>query len=435
MALGGGTFLAQNKILPGTYVNFVSMAKASALLSDRGIATMPVILDWGIQGAVMEVSAEDFQRNSLRLFGYDYRAPQLKGLRDLFRNIRLAYLFRLGSGGAKAANIYATAKCAGTRGNDLKVVIAENVDNASNFDVSVYLGTTLVDQQTVSSASGLVNNDFVEWKPAATLAQTAGTPLTGGASPVPTNGDYQTYLDCLEGYSFNGIGCPSDDSEVKGLFTEFTRRMRDERGAKFQCVTFDHPADYEGVVNVTNAVTDTGTDNWSAVYWVTGVIAGTAVNKSALNKVYDGEYTIDVKLTQLQLEDAIKSGKFAFHRVDSSVRVLSDINSLTTVTESKNELFKENQTIRVIDQIANDIAILFNTKYLGVVPNDADGRISLWSDIVKHHERLQTIRAIEEFNGDDVMVLSGNTKRSVVVHDAITVVNAMAQLYMTCVVA
>ena len=42
MALGGGTFLVQNKILPGAYMNFVSVANASATLSDRGIATIPL---------------------------------------------------------------------------------------------------------------------------------------------------------------------------------------------------------------------------------------------------------------------------------------------------------------------------------------------------------------------------------------------------------
>lgn len=88
-----------------------------------------------------------------------------------------------------------------------------------------------------------------------------------------------------------------------------------------------------------------------------------------------------------------------------------------------------------MDQIANDIAVLFNTKYLGTVPNDAAGRISLWSDIVKHHEQLQTIRAIEDFTDADVVVDQGETKKSVVVNDVVTVVNAMAQLYMTVVMA
>jgi len=42
MALGGGTFLVQNKVLPGSYINFISAARASAVLSDRGVATMPL---------------------------------------------------------------------------------------------------------------------------------------------------------------------------------------------------------------------------------------------------------------------------------------------------------------------------------------------------------------------------------------------------------
>ena len=28
--LGGGTFLVQNKVLPGSYINFVSVSRASA---------------------------------------------------------------------------------------------------------------------------------------------------------------------------------------------------------------------------------------------------------------------------------------------------------------------------------------------------------------------------------------------------------------------
>lgn len=50
MALGGGTFLTQNKELPGAYINFVSRTAAAAALSDRGIVTMPLELDWGSPG-------------------------------------------------------------------------------------------------------------------------------------------------------------------------------------------------------------------------------------------------------------------------------------------------------------------------------------------------------------------------------------------------
>lgn len=119
------------------------------------------------------------------------------------------------------------------------------------------------------------------------------------------------------------------------------------------------------------------------------------------------------------------------HRVNADIRVLEDINSMVTTTDTCGDIFKDNQTIRIIDQIGNDIAVLFNTKYLGVVPNDASGRISLWSDIVKYHQQLQEIRAIEDFSDKDVTVSQGSTKKAVVVGNAVTVVNAMSKLYMT----
>ena len=90
--------------------------------------------------------------------------------------------------------------------------------------------------------------------------------------------------------------------------------------------------------------------------------------------------------------------------------------------------------MRVLDQIGNDIAGVFNQKYLGKIPNNAAGRISLWNDIVRHHQELERIQAIENFDPDQVVVDPGETKKSVVVTDFVTPVNAMGQLYMTVVV-
>lgn len=432
MALGGGTFITQNKVLPGSYINFISLAKASETLSDRGVVAMALELDWGVENEVFEVTKADFQKNSLKIFGYDYTHEKLKGLRDLFINIKTLYAYRLTSGGVKATNTFATAKFGGVRGNDLKIVIQANVDVPAKFDVKTVLGTMVVDIQTVATAAELVANDYVTFKAGATLAVTASTPLTTGSNGTVNGTAHQTALDKFEAYSFNALGLVSVDDAIKGLYTNYGKRLRDEVGQKFQVVVYSKAADYEGIVNVKNKATE---NEAALVYWVTGIIAGCEVNKSNLNKKYDGEYTVKADYTQAQLEAAIKAGEFALHKVGSDIRVLSDINSLVTVSDTKGEIFKDNQTIRVMDQIANDIAVLFNTKYLGTVPNDAAGRISLWSDIVKHHEQLQTIRAIEDFTDADVVVDQGETKKSVVVNDVVTVVNAMAQLYMTVVMA
>lgn len=434
MALGGGTFVTQNKDLPGAYINFISAASANAALSERGIATMPLDLDWGVDGEVFEVTNGDFQENSMEIFGYEYTNDKLKGLRDLFLNTKTLYAYKLTSGGVKAANDFATALYTGVRGNDIKITIQENADDASLFDVKTVVGTTVVDEQTVAKAADLVANKFVTWKDAE-LTVTAATPLSGGSNGAVDGAAYQAYLDKIESYTYNTMGVVVTDETTKTLFASFVKRLRDEMGIKFQLVLYNKAADYYGTINVKNKVTDEGWSEASLVYWVTGVSAGCEVNRSNQNKVYNGEFTVDTNYTQNQLAAAIKAGEFTLHKVGSDVRVLEDINSMVTTSDTQGDNFKDNQTIRVIDQIANDIAVLFNTKYLGVVPNDNAGRTSLWSDIVKHHQQLNDIRAIEDFADSDVSVAQGNTKKSVVVTDAVTVVNAMGKLYMTVTVA
>ncbi|HBF8598050.1 TPA: phage tail sheath family protein [Clostridioides difficile] len=432
MALGGGTFVTQNKVLPGAYINFISAKRATSSLSDRGIVAMPLELDWGIDEEVFQVTSDDFEKYSVKYFGYDYTHEKLKGLRDLFKNIRLGYFYKLNKG-VKASCSIATAKYSGTRGNDLKVIVTTNIDDNTKFDVVTLLDNKKVDIQAAKVITDLQDNDYITWKKDATLEASAGLVFTGGTNgEAVTGAEYQAFLDKIESYSFNALGCLATTTEIKSLFVEFTKRMRDKVGAKFQTVLYKKSdADYEGVVSVENKIKDIGLVESSLIYWVTGAIAGCDINKSNTNKKYDGEFDIDVNYTQIQLEEALKSGKFIFHKVGDEVHVLEDINTFVSFTDDKNDDFSSNQSVRVLDQIANDIATLFNDKYLGKVPNDKAGRISFWNDVVKHHKELENIRAIEDFKTDDVSVELGNDKKTVIVSDAVKVINAMSKLYMT----
>lgn len=437
MALGGGTFLVENKVLPGAYMNFVSVSHASATLSDRGVATMPVNLDWGADG-VIKITNDQFQQDSQKLLGYAYTSDKLKGFREFFENITTAYLYRLNGGGVKASNTFATAKYSGIRGNDLKVVISKNVDDTSTWDVATYLGTARVDlQEGVANASTLEDNDYVVWKDSATLAETTiaseNSPLSGGTNATSTGNEYSEYLKAIENYNFNAMGAVVTDDVTKSLFISNVKRMRDQVGKKFQLVLYQAKnADYEGVINVKNPVdTTNGDSEASLVWWVTGISAGCEVNKSNLNKVYDGEFKVKVDYTQDELKEAIQNGEFTLHKVDDDIRVLSDINSLVSVTETKGDIFKDNQTVRICDQIGNDIASLFAKRYLGKVLNDAAGRTTFWKDLVKYHEDLEKIRCIENFDPKSIVVEQGDGKKDVRVTDNITVINTMEKLYMT----
>lgn len=239
----------------------------------------------------------------------------------------------------------------------------------------------------------------------------------------------------LEAYEFNILCAYTNDAEDIAAYIEAVTEWRDEYGKKCQVVVYNQTKpDYEGVINVVSTVSDEGADAYALVAWVAGAEAGCKVNESCTNLLYDGEFTIVANKTQKQLEQCIKDGQIAFHLVYGDIRMLEDVNSLITTTKDKGEDFKSNQTIRVIDQIANDIAKLFNTKYLGRIPNNDSGRVSLWADIVSHHRELEELQAITAFDPNALIVEQGANKKSVVVSDVITVTNSMAQLYMTVVV-
>lgn len=263
-----------------------------------------------------------------------------------------------------------------------------------------------------------------------------GTSLTAG-------------LSALESYEFNVIVTASMEKDDVTAIVTRVKNWRDEIGKKVQAVVYNHtvegdlntiatinvasqpiiPAPAEGEEEADPLYTEA-----ALVYWVAGAMAGCAVNKSCTNMKYDGELTIKVDYTHSELQGYIDAGKIVFHQVYGDIRLLEDVNSLVTPSADQNEDFKYNQTIRVIDQIANDIAYLFNTKYLGRIANDKSGRISLWSDIVSHHRELETLGAIENFLPEQVMVEMGDTIRSVKVMDTITITGTMSQLFMTVII-
>lgn len=433
MAMSGGTWLTQNKKGVGTFINFVSAARASATLSDRGVVALPIALNWGKEGEVFTITQEEFQKNSMKILGYDYTSAELMPFREIFLNANKVHVYNLNSGGVKATSALATAKYAGVRGNDLKYVISASLDYEGKKDVELYMGNVKVDSQTVASASELVDNDYVIYNKEAELTVTTGITLNGGTNGGELTGaSYQTALDKLESYNFNILTCPSKEASIIALFVAFTKRLRDNVGVKFQTVVYQSTEDYEGVISVENKVDSA--DEHAAIYWVAGAEGGCAVNKSNTNKTYNGELNIVCNLTQLEQDEAITSGKFLFHRVEDEIRVLRDINTFVSFTPEKNKDFSNNQVIRVLDQCGNDTAAIFNTKYLGKVQNDKTGRVSLWSDIVSHRKQLETIRAIEDYNTDSLIVEQGDSKESVVVTEVLKPTVAMEQLYMTIVV-
>ncbi|MDO5096717.1 MAG: phage tail sheath family protein [Peptostreptococcaceae bacterium] len=437
--LGGGTFLTQNKVLPGAYINFVSAHRANIALGDRGYVAMPIELDWGAEEEIITCDVADFQKESLKLFGYDFTDRKMLRLRELFKGAKTAYLMRTNIGGEKAKVVHGdltvTAKHSGIRGNDIRVVIGANVDAPSSFDVTTYMGDTKVDIQTGATIAELKPNDFVVFSGSGAITATAGATLQGGTNKTTVKGAYTTFLDKIESYAVNIIAYAGTDESVKSLFVEFVKRMRDAHGIKMQAVLYKKSdADYEGIISLDTAAKGEDVVESDLIYWIAGKEAGVNINRSLVNVKYDGELALEVNYKQRELEQAIKSGKVVLHKVGDAIRVLDDINTFVSFTKDKNEDFAQNQIIRILDQDAIETAKIFNERYLGKVNNDHAGRIALWADYVALGEELQRIGALTEFKSEDIKVEIGSSKNAVLVEKRIKPVVAMTKLYVTVIV-
>ena len=427
----GGTWISQNKELPGVYVNFKSDKPLAISLGDRGVVALPIELDWGEENKLFTITPMD---DTFKLFGY----PQVRisALRESLKNATQALVYRINSGTKATAEILtgvtATAQYTGERGNDISVVISSTDDGA--FDITTFVETEQVDVQTISSISDYKPNGWVVLSGEGELGASTKT-LTGGSNTLPQLNDYQKFLEQMEVQFFNTVAYMGDDSEIKQLFATFVHNMRENEGIKVQTVLADYTGDYEGIINVGNGVILENGEKLSAnevCAWVAGATAGARINQSITNQTYGGAIDVYPRMTTVEKEKAVKAGKFLF-TVNSSQKVtaLYDINSLTTYTTSKSKDFRKNRVIRALDNINNDVVTIFESNYMGKVDNNNYGRSLFKASLVEYFNELQRLGAIQNFENDDVIVSQGIEIDAVVVDCYIQPVDSAEKFYMT----
>jgi hypothetical protein len=425
-----------NKVRPGVYVNFVSEGSALGTLGARGVATMALSLGWGDPKKIITLSAGE---DTTAKLGYAITASQMLLIREVLKRAKTLLLYRLNTG-TKATvttgNLTATAKYGGLRGNDITIVIQTNVDDTDLFDVITKLSGTQVDLQTVADISGLEANDWVVFSGAGALANTAGAPLISGADGSITNQDHSDYLAAVELYDFNTATYTGTDSTLKGVYTAFAKRLREDEGKKIQAVMENYTtADDEGVISVKNGVILSDGTTLTAAQtcaWVAGATAAAQMNQSLTYDAYDDAVDVSPRYTNSQIITALQAGEFLFTPSDGKAVVEQDINSLTSFTADKDKRFAKNRVLRVLDGINNDFVRIFSSFYLGKVNNNADGRNLLKNECVNYLNGIQNIAAIQDFDSQTDITVSpvDGQSEAVYIEAQIVPVDSVEKMYV-----
>lgn len=439
MALGGGNFTSMNKPLPGAYINNVSAAKNLDLVGVNGIVAIAIDHDYGNKGDLIKIKAEDFSMECKHILGYDLWDEKLKGIRELVENSTEVYFYILNDN-KKASNDFAEALKGGTRGDSLAIKIQTNVNNETKKDIYTLLDNLVVDKQTVKSLDELSDNKYVSFKKEAELKDTAKSSLLGGENGTVKVEDHQAFLNRIETLSFNILACLTLDKELQQLYVEFTKRMREDVGLKFSTVLKrvkgldENIYDHEGIIAVENDILDKGAKGSELVYFTAGISASVEVGKSNLNRVYTGEYKVDTNYTQAQLAEMEKEGKFVYHNVKESVRVLKDINGLVSFTEKKGKEFRENQIIRILDALAIADADAFNSIYLGSVNIDKAGMESFETKALQVRAKFFKSGALLDYSREIKVEKVEGKRGAVKLTSGVTPAECFEQLYTTNIV-
>lgn len=437
------TFLSYNKQRPGAYFNFKSVPRPLMQVGDRGIASIPVQLNWGATGELIELFSDELLNgDSLAKVGFTAFDSESKLVNLMLQYCYKVLLYRTNTAGAKATKtvgeLTATAKYSGTFGNNIIISI---VENGELFDVNTFVNEALKDTQTVATVQELENNDFVDFSGTGALSANAGIALTGG-----TNGEtpakatyYPDYLALLETANFQTFGCPDledTDNTLKANVLTFVKNQRNNEERFIQGVVANYPAaDYEGIISVKNGFVVNGENvtKEEAAAVVAAMTAGANVNESNTNKTITGATDLIGKYTNSQIIDALKGGEFLFTpNSRGEIKVEQDINSLHTFTTEKNYAFSKNRVERVLDEIGTTVKDIWEQSFMGKLNNDADGRDIFKSNLISYFEELQRIGAIQEFGGaDDIEIMQGADLDVVIVNTWIKPTDSMEKLYFT----
>ena len=445
----GGNWTVQNKIRPGAYINFVSVPRAIGTIGSRGTVAVGMPMTWGPANELIRLTGDDLVNGtSLAKVGVtavdtEASLPYRVALAGCFN----ALLFRTDVGGTKATAtltegvLTASAKYAGTTGNDIIIAIVKDKPEAGSHTVQVLVREIMRESFVIKNIGEFedLESEFVDFQVTNTNAEVpaiAGMSLEGGTNGEINKEVYPNFWSLLDTKDFQCVAMYDTDATIAPLLKDKVEIWREKRGKKVQAVVYDYTAaDYEGIISVNQGFkTETETvDTTMFMLWAASMTAGAEVNESLTAAVVEGAVEIINPIVEDEIEDALRVGKFILsYRQDGAVCVEKDINTLHSFTVDKNYTFSKNRVIRCLDEIGNTTALIFNRNYAGKVDNDSIGRVQYKTELISMFDTLVGLRAITNFDGaSDVTVLPGIEVDAVVVDVTVQPVDSMEKLYMT----
>lgn len=172
--MAGGTWVDQNKVRPGVYINYKSAPASLATMGERGTVAIARVLDWGERGRWYTIT----DPSDCAQFGHSITDAECLFIRQILLGSNrtqgaskiLLWSLETQEGSVAASlkisasagdSVIFTAKTAGPSGNNLAISISRNV--SSSYDIKLFDGDTLLSSQNSITKAQYIGNAFNDW--------------------------------------------------------------------------------------------------------------------------------------------------------------------------------------------------------------------------------------------------------------------------------
>lgn len=466
--MAAGSFLFENKLRPGCYIQIKGVPKASSNMSERGVVVILMNADSG--GLVTEINANDILTGASASKGFPLSAfTDTKSILNyVYPYVNKIIIGRLNAGGTKAqvyvlgdsettASLLAQANFGGTAANKLSVLIVaeasgEGKYHGEGFFVRTTLDGELVDEQNVKLPSELKANDYVSFtvgETLSTLSAVAAKDLSGGMNGTESDSNLTSILAKLTTMAWNTLGFCGKEAN-RSVIETYINNLRENKGKYRQGVVFNHTAaDYEGIISPFQAfaVDDDDVEALEAggagvadaielrqrfvVGFVAAITAGADVNISNTYHAVPSNVTAVIPIydEDEDVNSYLRNGAFIFtHDSKGNIVVERDVNTLHTYTQKRTPPFSKNRVIRALDEMSNTKVQIWESDFIGKIDNNDMGRTLLYNQIVKIIKNLISVGAFAESDYSAV-VEQGDDVDKVRTYEQVRPVDSMEQLY------
>lgn len=409
--MGGFFTIGEKKDRPGIYKRRVNVGAAETVGARAGIGAAVVTGDYGpLNKAVVVDASTDLTPilGSESGNGYKVVKEMLRG------GVETVVVVRAGTGGTAASVtlkddaetpasvVTLTAKAPGTMA--MSVTVKANLVDSSLKDVTIYTGTTVLENFQIVAGSGevdgivaaLANSAYVTASKVAAGTGTLGTvtqaAFAGGVAPTVNASAYSTALDTANTELFDVVVVDTNDTAVHAVVASFVARIF--QGGDYPIAVLSEPHTValatrmsnaaafndEKVVYVLGGWTDASGnayDGYLAAARIGGMVAAIPANDSLTHKTVAGAVSLTEALTNTNIIAAIKAGCLVISRSKTGgIMIEKAINTLVTVDAEHDAGWKKIRRTKTRFEMMYRIETTLDP-FVGAVNNDNDGRAAI----------------------------------------------------------